>query len=306
MNSKSSFVLLMVTGALAACGGGGDSESTPTRTSGDVSFDQSYVTAAEASTVEVSGSFAGHRQVQVVSDNRTQVSVSISADQTHLVIRPREVDRPRTLNLALVFGDDPQQSPVDLTVHVENTSAIGMEQQVSDLLAQREALLSLEQERVLYHFFVDIAYLESDISHSGKQQLMDQFLPSASPHHASTRNAFEKLQQNQDQYERGSLPDYLLTEALNTLQDELELHAGFGAEKLADIAEHTELAAPGFKQALTNSKPEYSDETGIYSRFLSDAFGRFEGDQFVLDSAYAPLEDLIRSRKQQEIACDTI
>ena len=58
-------------------------------------------------------------------------------------------------------------------------------------------------------------------------------------------------------------------------------------------------------QSLTNSTPEYS-QAGVYSRFLSTAFGRFEDDEFILDPAYQPLASMIRSDKQQEIACDTI
>jgi hypothetical protein len=304
MNNNRSLLLVVAAGALTACGGGGGSDN-PSASDNAVSLDQQYVATAEAVDVAVPGSFGGHRDVRVVSENRTQVRVSISDDGSSLVIRPLEVDRPKTLNLSLVFGDDPAASPVSLTVYVQNTSSTDIEQQVTDLLAQRDALVALEQERVLYQYFLDIAYLRGEISDSRKRELIEAFQPSASANYASLRQAFTELRENSTDYQKGALPDYRLRESLDEVMTELDSHSGFGSRKLEDISDYTGLVASGFNQSLTNSTPEYS-QTGVYSRFLSTAFGRFEGDEFVLDPAYRPLESMIRSDKQQEIVCETI
>lgn len=304
MNNKRSFLLAATAGILASCGGGGDSSDTSTHP-GTITLNQQYVIAPEARDIRIAGSFGGHRQVSVVSENRTQVHVSISEDSAYLVVRPLEVDRPRTLKLSLVFGKDRTESPVSLTVYVENSSSSEMEQQVRDLLDQRDALVYLEQEQVLYRYFLDLAYLRGEIGYARKSELIEAFQPSGSAHYTSTRLAFSQLRTNHSNYQGGSLPDYRLQESLAEVKRILESHMAFGAQKLEEISSYTALSAPGFNQAMINSTPEYT-RSGVYGRFLSSAFGRFEGDTFILDAAYTPLKSLIRSDKHQEIACETI
>lgn len=301
MNRFQAVAIIPLVGLISACGGGGDSSPDTSARQAAPQVDQRYVFVPEASTTAIGGDFENTGSFSV-SGTENLVRVVLAEDRQRLIIDAPDVNQPRTLELLLKFEGDNQPHTFSLSVHVENTSALELETRVTDTLREKERLLDLEQDQVLFHFFVDLAYLNQLITHSDKQQYLDGFDPASATSYTEANATLQQLDEDYQRYQAADLTDAELELSLSRATRQIEIHSDYGAGKLAEIQSYTSLIAPTFDGDL-----RYSPEAGFYSRYVdNDTYSEPSGDGFTLKPPYDALATVIRTEQSQEIRCEDI
>lgn len=295
--------------SLSGCGGGGsDGRSSEPQdneidaaipATPEIRLQQQFYLTEESRRLVVIGDFSEPDSVRVTSQMEVPVTVH-QVEPDALILNVPNVDRPRSLDFGLEFLYGERQFTLPLTLSIQNTSAKALEQQVQSALAEPSWVLNLAQDKVLYEFFLEYAYVTGLLRHSQKQELMHSFSPSEAPERASVELGFSALSQAWEDYGKGELSDAQLQAEIQFLEEAIRLFGAYGQRVLAGIEHLSGALFPPVSEGVL----EYDPRAGFYSRFVSgDLYGRYEHDGFVLHESYQPLRSLIRTQVAQNLQC---
>lgn len=306
---------LVVAVLLTACGGGAGSGGSAGNGSdngadsfrgvrsdnGLVTLNNAMYTGPEGQLLHITGRFPAPESVQVSGDFAGAISV-LESDANRLALRLPQVDRPVNTGLTLSFQFADDTANADISLVIQNTSAAKLETTVRNTLDQKEKLLSLTQDAVLYKFFLQMGYLTGNLTNSQLRTMLAAFQPEKGPWAFDVGFALENLQQNEWQYRQGEISETVLQRELDYAQSMIVNHGVYGREQLSKIRDYVTAILP---DGLLGDQLIYVDQAGIYSRFLSAS--RYVNDTaqgFQLKPAYRSIEDLVRVRKNQTICCE--
>lgn len=288
--------ITLITGCGGGGGGGGsDSESKPVEPSISLSVSSLYLNEGQASRIPFEYAQGAQVSVKVEGD-----AVSASIDGDDLVVRSGDVDRPATAAIAVTSSIDGKQAAQVLSVAIYNTSAQGLVRQTRMALDDRDNLVNLSDDRQLYTFFVDFAYLAGGVPYADKKNLIDQFKPAAQISYAPLDLQLSNLEAALNEYERGNMADSDLESVLIQAESLLADHAAYGESRLLAVSQFADVIVPGF----VPGKLAFDEVSGLYTRFLTDAsVGEYIDGQFHFNEPYSALSDLIRLGVNDSALC---
>ncbi|MGP9833552.1 hypothetical protein [Marinobacter sp. NSM] len=296
-------VIMAVALGLSACGGGsgggsGNSSSTGSDSGargvesdkGLVKLPNAFYTGPESQPLTITGQFDQPENVSVTSASGL-VSVS-SVVSNRLTLTLGEVDRPVNEPVTLNFRYQDQIDRVQVNISIQNTSAMGLENQVANTINSRSALVSLAEDALLYNFFLQMAYLRGDVTHQSLQTRLQRFNPANSPWSFDVNFALDNLTQVKDSYRQGLVSEQILNRELQFAERMIANHGTFGRDKLIEIAPFVEAIAPG---GLSTGTLEYVSSAGAYSRIMSsDRYVVASRGSLQLRPEYRALETLVQ------------
>lgn len=284
--TQKTVIVFMTASLLSACGGGGGSD-TPRQI---ITMGQQSVSLGENTSASLPfTTSASDIAFQITSEQPKKVAV-VTVKENVLEIAATETDRPSSLTGILYSearGIDDGSSK-KISVVVGNTSAAKLEARATKLLDQKEDLLALAEDRAIFRFVVDIAYLNSLISHSEKLAFMDDFSASSQPTHGALGVQVNSFATALNDYGSGEISDADLQAKLEFVDDAIASHGQFAATMFSDVA-HLSSAFIGDLSVTTLA---YDPVSGRYSRFLghaetgaySDSNWSFKPDYTLVDS----------------------
>lgn len=309
---------LVVALLLTACGGGGGSGSGSAGNGSDngadsfrgvrsdnglVTLNNAMYAGPEGQPLDISGAFPAPESVQVSGDFTGGISV-VETGPNRLTLALPQVDRPLNAGLTLSFRFADDTAEVEISVVVQNASAVDLETTVQNTLDQKEELLSLTQDAVLYKFFLQMGYLSGDLTNSQLQARLAEFQPDQGPWAFDVGFALENLQQNEWRYRQGEISEAVLQRELDYAQSMIVNHGAYGREQLSKIRNFITAVLP---DGLAGGQFVYVDEAAIYSRFLgSSGFVDATGQGLELSPAYRSIASLVQVRKNQTICCEVM
>ncbi|MDK8465900.1 hypothetical protein [Marinobacter sp. SS13-12] len=299
-------LLATLTLSVTGCGGGGGSSPEASQNSSPVvqpSLDKNYLSIGEGVTTLLSGSLEEATLESYDAGSDLELNVALVPERNGLSIEAPHVDSPRVVTLLLVFANGDSTFHEEVSVHIRNTSAQQLEQQVRNIINDSLSLLGLEQDLALYQFSIDFAYLNGLIPNSEKTQLLNAFTPERSPAHLLLKSELSKLATSYSDYSQGLLKDSELEQTVESINELARQHGRYGIDQLARVSHFSEVIVP----TLTSGSMVLSDEAGFFSRFVGNPeYGTWQDDRFELTPPYDKVSSLIRSKLSQDIRCDAI
>jgi len=302
---------------VAACGGGssdsdtggvGDSKSADNKRgvlseNGLVRFDSALSVGPEGQTLTLHGAFPAPESIEIAASPDVGVVLAGFRENSVSLSLP-QVDRPTNVALTLALQYPGQSATVNLNVVIQNTSAAIIEEQVENTLAERDSILQLTQDAVLYQFFLQMAYLNGELTHSQLHSALEGFKPENGPWAFDTAFALDNLLQTQQQYRQGRVSEQVLKRELDYAVQMIANHGSYGREMLKGINQHVEVIVPG---GLLAGGLAYVSSAGLYSRILSSPRYVQNTQQGIrLNSEYAAIESLVRFSANQKICCEVM
>lgn len=295
MFKKSSFIVFSVS-IIAGCGGGDSKSLIPDL----ITMDQQAIVIGENSTGILSfATSATDIQFTVTTQKPSGVGAFV-VEGGHLGIVSGETDRPASITGVLFSGAKGQnhESSKIISIVIENTSAKDLESQAQHLIDQKQDILELKEDRSIYNFLVDLAYLNNLINHSEKINLINGFNPSDQPRHSTLTNYFGEFESAFDLYQSGESSDSQLENNLAAMDQEIISHARFSN------AEFSSIQAMNFESVddLTITDFTYDPVSGRYSRLLGHVeTGAYTDAHWEFTPGYALIDSFISKSISQSI-----
>lgn len=300
MKLKQFAVPLVCSAILAGCGGGGDSSGTnekPASPPGPtLSLGSATLSLEEDSQDVVAISYKGDARISVSGD-----FIEATLGESDLTIAASEVDRPKTVEITVTVARGDRELAESISVYVSNTSAEPLTAKAESLLGDKGNLIELADDRQIYRFFVDFAYLGGVISHHEKALLQSRFTATQAATYIPLEHQMLALSNTNDLYLRGRVPDSELKNELQKTETMLIEHSAYGKALLADITQFSEVIAPGF----TPADMAFDRESGLYSRFLSnEEFGAYVDGEYRFTEPFSGLSNLVRRTPNDPALCE--
>lgn len=267
--------------ALTACGGGGSgggSSSSPTpeeKNLDEPTVETKEVTTSESSTQSVSVSSTKNMVLEGVPEG---VSFDITENSINFTLS--EVDRPTKSTIKVkdsVTGD----VLFKISLFIENTSARDLVDKVNHSISQTERLLSLEDDKKIYFYVVDMLYLKGDIPYSEKKNTIDSFAPEDQESHDLANEYSSVLNTTLNQYNEGEVGEQELSDKLELFENAVTSHGQYGANAIASLQSISTAGLP----PLSSGEIKYNAEENLYSRFIGEeVYGKRVNGEWVYNS----------------------
>ncbi|KPQ29132.1 MAG: NOT2 / NOT3 / NOT5 family [Marinobacter excellens HL-55] len=296
-------VVIVAALGLTACGGGSDEGSDNSGSSGSergvrgvesnnglVKFANAFYAGPESQSLVMTGTFAQPENVIVTSDSGLISFSSVASNKLTLMLG--EVDRPVNESVTLDFRYQDQSARVQVSVSIQNASAASLESQVVNTINSRSTVVSLSEDALFFNFFLQMAYLRSDITNQNLQARLQSFNPENSPWAFDVNFALDNLMQVKDRYRQGLVSEQVLRRELAFAERMIANHGTYGRDKLNEISIFVDAIAP---DGLGSGVLEYVESTGVYSRILSsDHYVVASNGGLRLRPEYRALESLVQ------------
>jgi hypothetical protein len=302
-------IVILVGGALlAGCGGGGsDDGDSSSKTSSPVpepslSLSQSSLTLPEGDSETVSLDYNDGSDLTIDVQGEG-ASVAFTMNNDRLQVSASQVDRPRIVEIVVSATLGEKKVSKTLSISIENTSAEAVVSKAKALLSEEQPLLGLSQDKQIYHFFVDFAYLGGAISSSDKTTLLAQFDAQGQTSYQTLNDQLHTLSVVAGDYQRGNISDSRLSATIDQTESLALEHAAYGRNRLNAISDFSDVVVPGFA-----AQPMAFDvNSGIYSRFLSNTmFGEYVNGGYRFNDTYAALSHIVRMSASDSAVCGVL
>lgn len=297
---KSSVVL--VSAMLAACGGGGGGDGggveppapelikmatqvavLPENTSGDLFFLSNATDLA----------------FEITNENPAGVG-TIALNDKSLFITVGETDRPGVISGTLYSAAKGinDSSAKEISVVVENTSALAIQEQAENLVAQSDDILALSEDKAVLQFILEASYLSSLLGLSEKNSRISGFQPENSVNYSVAWLEIEDLKGILTSYQNGNTSDTALASELDEANIAIESFGDYGAQALSDVQMYSDV----FFGDLTQTKLAYDPASGRYSRYLGHpSMGSYDQESWSFSPGYELLTSLIPATLTESI-----
>ena len=173
-------------GLMTACGGGsGGGSEDPAQ---NITLSETVeVNVGESSQITVSAS----RSIKSINPVDPDPDLDLSFEGSDLLVSANELLSPAmgTYDVVSTQGNDTYTQRYE--VMGVNTSAADIEARAYDIRDNYQALLDLEEDKKVYQYFVDLAYLREVITPAVRDDRIDNFDVSGEPSYATTEVSFD-------------------------------------------------------------------------------------------------------------------
>lgn len=213
-------------------------------------------------------------------------------DQT-ITVEAFEVDRPGLID-AVIFSKE--KGPGDGTarffsIAVKNTSALKIEEKVTNILNKKNDLLMLAEDYTAYKFILDVAYLNKFIDYNEKQSRISVFNPTDSGYFYQSITALEALKDTRQKYMASESSDEDLVSSIDSLISVLNSHSNYGDSIILSINEFYRPFIPDFSKGDF----AYNPKKGLSKYIGNEDLGRYEDKEWIFDPEYSLLNALFNN-----------
>lgn len=201
----------------------------------------------------------------------------------------REVDRPRETGVAIL---DPQgKTQVRINIAIKNTSGESLEARATELVNEAPSILALREDRRIYDYMLEVAYLEERITWSEKQALMKEWRPETREAHTRLEQRLQETADVLEAYQSGSTSeselDAVSSEALSVLAN----HGEYGSRRLSELASDQSSPVPDTSHGTLT----YRDRTETVSRRVGNPnYGEFKDTEWQFAPTFTFLSTVTR------------
>ncbi len=205
-----------------------------------------------------------------------------------------EVDRPTQSTIH--FHDADGQEILTVNVAIRNLSGQSIERKAEHLTRQGESLLTLAEDRELYQYLLEVAYLNEEIDWQEKQSRLAEWTPEDASHFEQLERRIERSDEVLEQYRNGEAGERALGRVTAQTVQTLPRHGQFGMEKLRDLAQDLNTEVPDVHQGTLTYR---SDAEQVSRRVGNRNYGQLtaEGD-WQFDSRYEFIDDVMKQEKE--------
>ena len=289
--------------ALTACGGGGSGGGS----SPAPSQDKNVVEEPAVETKQVVTSEAGTKSVPVSNTSNLTYTVKENSDTASstsnssydwldvqftsdsVVFNIGDVDRP--YNLILEFTDkDSKEIVFKVSLFVDNASGKELVSKVERAISQSERILSLEDDKKIYFYIVDMLYLQDMITHSEKQENINAFNPEGQASYNLASNYMFDLKKKLAQYNKSMIDENALQEQLSLFESALITHGQYGSDAIESLQQLNVSGLP----SLPNTDFAFSNVGNLYSRFIgNENYGQWVNGNWTYNSSFEFLSSIV-------------
>lgn len=230
-----------------------------------------------ALTTEVEGDV-----VRAVSTDGDVASGSVEGGT--VVISTNEVDRPEST--VILVGDGEGNAVATINVAIANESAQALVDEVETWLAERDALLILDEDAAIYDLLVESAYLSRTIDAAREAELKAAWEPTAQDSHEGLDSDLDALDQSLLDYRSSQIGDAELASTLDTVKSAMDVHQQYALNRITDLKAETGANLPLVTDAIA-----YSPETATVSRYVgNENVGENTTEGWIFDPGYSQFE----------------
>lgn len=202
-------------------------------------------------------------------------------ENDRLVFTAEEVDRPRETEVVIL---DPEgKTQVRVNIAIQNTSGESIERQATHLANQQQAILNLREDRRIYDYMLEVAYLEERITASEKQALMDEWRPESEETHAELSRRLAETAEVLEAYQNGDVSESELAATADNAVAVMPNHGEYGARRLSELASEQNSPVPDTSHGTLT----YRDDASIVSRRVGNRnYGEFQNDEWQFDTTF--------------------
>gem|GEM_PF-651372 len=185
------------------------------------------------------------------------------------------VDRPRKTQITVL---DPEgNTQLRINIAIQNTSGESLENRATHLVTETPSILDLREDRRLYDYMLDVAYLEERITWSEKQTLMAEWRPESREAHARLERRLKETAEVLDAYQSGRASESELDSVSSNAVAALPNHGEYGARRLSEIASEQNSPVPDSSHGTLTFRER--TET-VSRRFGNRNYGDFENGKW--------------------------
>ncbi|MGM0451028.1 MAG: hypothetical protein ACQERE_09380 [Pseudomonadota bacterium] len=271
--------------AITGCMGGGGSSSSD---SGDTASTAACgATEVRNLLVDESGSHNEDLSLCFSADNagiEADGHVSdLEWDGNKLAFSTNQVDRPRSTEIRILDPDGATQ--VRINVVVENASGRADEVRAAHIVNNSDAIRALENDRRIYAYTLETAYLDGQISWSERQSMLARWTPETTQSHDILSSRIKETEEVLEAYRNGEVGEQRLAEAADNAVDYLPSHGDYGAQKLEQLArdDRIDVTVPDVSFGVLTYR---SSVEQVSRRVGNRAYGELEQGQWEFDDRY--------------------
>jgi len=251
-------------GFLAACGGGGGgggggSETPKTGQEFRINEVQD-VTVGENTTLAVSAQYSV-KSIEPVTPN-DNVTLTFSGNTINVSVADLQNPALGSYDVYMANGIDTMIQRYE--VMGVNTSAFAYEDRAYDIRNNFEDLLNLAEDRKVYQFFVDLAYLKEAITPAQRDVRIVDFDARDSAGYVTAQNDMNALVSVFGQYLDGDVDESVLAGYVDQAESSLMIHGGYGLERLRAVED----LSSAVMSSLPDSPLTFAEDQGRFSRFF--------------------------------------
>lgn len=198
-----------------------------------------------------------------------------------LTFNATEVDRPRETQISVLDPDGNTQIRINLAI--QNTSGRPLETRAIQLVDQAGPILALQEDRRIYDYMLDVAYLEERITWSEKQALMQEWRPESRDAHARLDRRLKETADVLEAYQSGNASESELDSVSSDAVSALPNHGEYGARRLSELASEQNSPVPDSSHGTLT----YRDSTETVSRRIGNRnYGALESEEWQFDPTF--------------------
>lgn len=293
--------------ALTACGGGGGGGSSSPSPTQDKTVPEQPVTETKEVVVSESGtqslpvSNASSLIYTVKSDSESTSSASTNSssdlpswltivfDSGSITFNVSEVDRPHSITIE--FRDkNTNEVDFEVSLFVDNSSGKELVSKVERAISQSDRLLSLENDKKLYFYIVDMLYLQDLITHSEKVDTINSFSPEEQVSYDLASNYLADLKVRLNQYNAGIAGQDELAQQLTSFESAILTHGEYSSNAIESLQQINASGLP----ALPKTDIVFSESGNVYSRFIgSSEYGQWVDGNWVYNPDFEFLSKIV-------------
>ena len=200
-----------------------------------------------------------------------------------------DVDRP--YNLILEFTDkDSKEIVFKVSLFIDNASGKELVSKVERAISQSERILSLEDDKKIYFYIVDMLYLQDMITHSEKRENINAFNPEGQASYNLASNYMFDLKKKLAQYNKSMIDENALQEQLSLFEGALITHGQYGSDAIESLQQLNVSGLP----SLPNTDFAFSNVGNLYSRFIgNENYGQWVNGNWTYNSSFEFLSSIV-------------
>jgi hypothetical protein len=292
--------------ALTACGGGGGGSPSPTQDKNvpdqsEPKIEPVNVLENEIKSLPVSNASSLIYTVKSDNGSKSNTSTNSSSDLPHwlsivfesgsVVFKVSEVDRPYSITIE--FRDkNTNEIDFEVSLFVDNSSGKELVSQVERAISQSDKLLSLENDRKLYFYIVDLLYLsDSSVTYSDKQSYLKEFDVEEFSTFQAFSDSISELDLALNDYNKGDITDIALKNYLEDFENNLLEHGRMASGMIEFL--QSDINNTGVV-TLPNTDVNYIEKKGFYSRFIGNSeYGQWVNENWVYNPDFDFLSKIV-------------
>ena len=210
-------------------------------------------------------------------------------DNGMLSFTSEEVDRPRESHIEI--SSSTGELLLRINIAIQNVSGNAAEKQADTISAMHDELRSLQEDRTLFRYLLELAYLGEEMAWSTRKQALDSWTPSEASGYQELSQSLERLAQTLSDYRSSQSGETDLEAALEDVEPLLAQHGQYGAERLAELLSDLRVEVPDISAGTL----AWREQTATVSRRLGNThYGSFSEGEWKFHAPFQFIPDVLK------------